>query len=148
MVRNIRSADPYTITENDIDLTLTDGVANLDAEVVAYRVADREAIKIKRGARFFLYLEDAGAQIEAGQVELVKTTSDKKTHRSRIAVGSPDEFDSDGVPENKDTQYHILKDVVLGAKEYLLVTVNAATVALAANTRFRLDVIKALEWSV
>ena len=137
---------PYTITEEDVDITAKDTVANVESEHLNYRVPDRTACKIKRGSRFFLYIATSGpTQIVTGTVRLYKASVDKTSKRDIIAIASPDELDGGGTPENKDNQYTIKRDIVIGSKGYLLCTFEGTEIADDAQLKFRLDVIKVME---
>lgn len=148
-MRPIRTAEPYTITEDDSDITLSVNTADVATEVLSYRVPIKGAIKIKKGSRIYMYFATAApVQQTTGVVKMYKTSSDKETHKSRILVASPDELDAGGTPEDKEKQYTIKRDIVLGPQEYLIVEANFDTVMATTPTKFRLDCVKVTEWTL
>jgi len=146
----MRTVEAYTITETDADITLTANTADVLSEILNYRVPDKSAIKIKAGSRIYLYIANVSgaAQITAGTVKLFKASVDKETHKTRILVASPDELDAGGTPEDREKQYTIKRDYVVGPKEYLLLEANVASVCGTTLTKFRLDCKKIIEWTL
>lgn len=123
--------------------------ADVLSEVINYRVPNKSAIKIKAGSRIYLYLATAGAvQQTTGTIKVFKASVDKETHKSRILVASPDELDAGGTPEDKQKQYTIKRDFVLGPQEYITVEANIDTVMATTPTKFRLDCMKVIEWTL
>ena len=143
----------YTITEYDDDTTLSANTATVQTEIINYRVPDRTALKVKRGARFYLKIETSGAanntQILTGTVKIFAASSDKQSRKDLVAQGSPDEMDAGGTPEDRDKQFRILKDFTIGPREYVIVEfdTNAAVAGLVSTTytKFRLDSIKVMD---
>jgi len=71
---------PFSLTERSTGVTLSDGTANAEAEVVEYQVPRNMSVAFKPGARFLFYARDtADAELLDGIVRIKLADANKTT---------------------------------------------------------------------
>lgn len=122
---------PWTLTEYSTGVSLADGVANQEAEVVTFQVPRNMSVALKAGSRFAFYGRDtADAELYDGVVRIKLADANKTTKFtvfeapiSAVSAGATGGKQA-GLPEFADLekQAKLPAGFSRGSDEFLLIT--------------------------
>ena len=139
----------YPILDTDANVTLTASTSAVESEVLNYRVPDKTIIKIKNGAGFWYY-PLINSVLATGTWTLYKASVDKKSRVKQIATGKIAEVTANNTPYDQTLAYRLKLpiDVIITAKEYLVLKVTATGSIATTGTTFRLETVMIQEFSL
>ena len=122
------------INQRTPNVTLSDGVANVDSEIVSYPIPDKSQLEIRPTDFIGMYLATAvPAELAADSLITVLYT-DAQNRRTRvIAQGEYQQFKA---LQDVQLKYFIKASYIIPANFYLKIKVLAAAAADDAQTRF------------
>lgn len=118
---------PFTLTLTSTGVSLTDGVADIESEIVDYTVPKGMAVAVRKGDTFYLVVADSGnAQITSGTAR-IKIADANKVTRITVAEAPLTVLDAGGTPEDTQMQYKIKQGFSRSPDQHVLVTIDSAT---------------------
>lgn len=125
---------PFTLTLTSTGVSLTDGVADIESEIVDYTIPKGMAVAIRKGDTFYLVVADSGnSQITSGTAR-IKIADANKVTRITVLEAPLTILDSGGTPEDKQNQYDIKQGFSRAPDQHIIVTVDSATAVDISQT--------------
>lgn len=142
---------PWSLTRDSTGITLTDSVANVETEIVAFQIPRNMSVAVSPGNRLFVDLATAAeATIEKGTVRVYVADANKATKFKIVevpikalnagATGTrTDPLISLGDPSDREKMHKLSSGFSRNSDEFILVTFQGADVAEADDTILILD---------
>jgi hypothetical protein len=129
--------EEYRITQNDPNITLFDGVANIESNIARFICPDRTWIKVRPGDIFSLLAQDTTPTGVASTsvVKLIRTDPNTRLKKQLMLV------DYTAVVEFTDRNklYTIGQQATLQPKSQMLLDITANLATAYVQTRFQLS---------
>jgi len=131
---------PFSLTEDTTGITLSDSVANVETEIIAYQIPRNMSVAFKPGDRFYLRLRTSvPATITSGTVRMYVADANKATKFKVLEAPVTAVYANDGNISDREQMYFLAAGFARGPDEYIIITFEGSDVADDAQTELLLE---------
>lgn len=139
-----RVKEEITLNQATPEMVLSDGVANIDSEIIAYKVPDKSAIRLRPNDTLDMTLKDASGPTElAGTCLVTLYVTDAMGRRREVIAQAP--YEKLKATRNKLEIFFLRKDYIASADQIIKVSVVGDIAADDAQTLFNLTCLLGYE---
>lgn len=128
----------FSLTEKTPNISLSDGVANVESEVVAYQVPRNMSIAVKKGDKLYTYFASSvPTEIAEDSIIRVYLADANKTTKFKVLEARYGELKN--LTGYEEQIYRFLQGFARGMDEFILITADADLAIASAQTKLRLQ---------